>query len=81
LSFALAKAYGGIEVMPFIHSILNTRDKLDINVVKKYNAKFKFTKKVNDTTSLMFWLYTFDIASGCVWNPKAVGSIKRIYKI
>jgi uncharacterized protein affecting Mg2+/Co2+ transport len=23
----------------------------------------------------MFWLYTFDIASGCAWNPKAVKSI------
>ena len=77
----VAKDYGGIEVMPLIHSRLTTRRKLDINVVKKYNAKFKFTKKVKDTTSLMFWLYTLDIASGCVWNPKAVRSIKRIYKI
>lgn len=77
----VAKDYGGIECIPLIHSRLTTRDKLDINVVRKYNAKFKFTTNVNETTSLMFWLYSFDIASGCVWNPRAVKSIERKYKI
>ena len=52
----------------------------DVNVVHKYNKKFKMAKNDKDI-ELDFWQTLLDIASGCVWNPKAIKNIERIYKI
>ena len=73
---------GGIEVIPLIKSRINTKDP---EIIKKYNERFKFIPptRVDDIVGIYlgFWLRIFDIDSGCVWDPDAVKSIKRIYKI
>lgn len=73
----VAKNYGGIEIIPLIKSRINTEDP---NIIKKYNDKFKFIDDINNVR-LAFWLDTFDIDSGCVWEPEAIKKIKRMYKI
>lgn len=73
----VADEYGGIEVIPLIKSRKNTEDP---DIIKKYNDHFKFADNI-DGVRLAFWLDTFDIDSGCVWEPEAVKKIKRIYKI
>lgn len=73
----VAKDYGGIEVIPLIKERININDK---KIVKKYNKKFKFIKKL-DNNAIIFWQYPFDIPSGCVWNPNAISKFVRTYKI
>jgi hypothetical protein len=73
----VTKKYGGIEVVPLIKSRMST---MDPDIIKRYNDKFKFAKDTNGI-NLTFWLWVFDIDSGCVWEPDAVKKIKRIYKI
>lgn len=72
----VAKKYGGIELIPLINSRIRTTDR---NTIKKYNKKFKFTSfDDNNETTLDFWQSTFDVPSGCVWNPNAIKKMKRI---
>lgn len=77
----VAKNYGGIEVIKLFKDRLITED---LQVVKKYNNRFNFVENINNVdvaVELVFWLYSLDVGSGCVWNPGAVKGIKRVYKI
>lgn len=74
----VAADYGGIEIIPLIKSRLSIEN--DQSVIKKYNKKFKFTDDVKNIY-LYSWIDSWDIPSGCVWEPKAVKEFKRIYKI
>jgi hypothetical protein len=72
----VAKKYGGIELIPLINSRIRTADR---HTIKKYNKKFKFTSiDDNNSITLDFWQSTFDVPSGCVWNPHAIKKMKRI---
>ena len=71
--------YGGIEIIPLIKSRMSTED---TRVIKKYNEKFKFVKRVNKKKIyIYFWQGSFSVGSGCIWDPYAVKKIKRIYEI
>ncbi len=76
--FNVEKDYGGIEIIKLITSRIKTND---VNIVNKYNKKFKFTNNNDNNVELIFWQYSLDIGSGCVWNPKAIKNIEQIYKI
>lgn len=70
--------YGGIEIIPLIKSRLCMTN--DQSIIKKYNDEFKFTDNAKNIY-LCFWIDTFSISSGCVWDPMAIKEFKRIYKI
>lgn len=78
----VADNYGGIEIIPYLDSRrgigYGTLNEIIINKYKKNG--FNLTKNsfnlIKD--AIVVWYDLFDIASGCIWNPK---SIKKFYQI
>ena len=73
----VSRDYGGIEIIPLITSRIRS---YDVKIIKKYNNKFNFCTNNDYRIELIFWLYTFDVPSGCVWNPKVIKEIKYIFE-
>lgn len=69
--FNVSKDYGGIEIT----SYLKDRRRLVEKNKKKYEKKFMIKE---ESCAMLTWFTTFDIPSGCVWNPKAIKSFSEI---
>jgi len=77
--------YGGVEIIPLIPSRMIVASWMplgyDKKIIQKYNNTFKFIKKTDKSPGIHFWQNELDVPSGCVWEPNAIRSFKRTYKI
>jgi hypothetical protein len=74
------KDFGGIEIIPFLknRSYLFGNPGVNIDELKeKYN---KNNLPLGDSFMGTMWYISFDIASGCIWNPDAIKKFYRIKK-
>lgn len=73
---ALAKKFGGIEFIPLLYNRAMIYDK---DVSNRYEEKdLRPPDMLKGSLSIMTFLYSFDISSGCVWQRKAVKKFKLI---
>lgn len=78
----VAKDFGGIEIIPYISErtglVFYQSYKNEPNKKKLIEKYIKHGFEIKNRT--LFWYSSFDIASGCVWNPKVVKKFSIIKK-
>lgn len=77
----VANDYAGIEIIPHLKLRLNQLTCEARKRPEKCNQKIldKYRKQGFKLISSITWYDTFDVASGCIWNPSAVLELKLAY--
>lgn len=77
----VAKDFAGIEIIPLRQRRLRQFSKKTIGVPLPTDLVRLYRRHGIDTDFAVMWYQLFDVASGCVWNPRAVKSFHLIRTI